>query len=131
MPDSTMHINELLSYCCYYIHNSAVDNIKKMVNLFYSEEDVIDAKKMLWSISNDDLGAFQDRKTTNKRSSSLAHINDIFDALMKLDSIDKLPLFVAKNISKLPDRQPEEINLLSIIERLSNFETKIKSHEKS
>ena len=129
MPDSTMHVNELLTYCSFYMNNSTIDNIKKIINLFYSEDDIIDAKKTLWEIAKDDLGVFPVRKDTNKRTSSLAHVNDIFEALMKLDGMDKMPVFVAINIMKLPDRQPEELNLLSMVDRLSDIEKRIKNHE--
>ena len=37
-----------------------------------------------------------------------------------------MPSFVAQNIERLPDRQPEELNLLRIINRLSNIEKNIK-----
>ena len=55
------------------------------------------------------------------RSSSLAHMNDIFEALIKLDGLNKMPIFVTRDIKRLPDRQPEELNLLSIVEHLSKL----------
>ena len=131
MAVSNCVINELLSYSCFYINNSTIDNIKKIVNLFYCEDEIIQAKKVLFDISGEDLGSFLERKSTNKRSSSLAHVNDIFDSLIKLDGLNKLPIFVAKDITRLPDRKPEELNLLYIIERLSNLEKKVKYHEES
>ena len=36
-----------------------------------------------------------------------------------------MPVFVAKNIENIPDRQPEELNLLQIINRLSQLEKKM------
>lgn len=41
----------------------------------------------------------------------IAHIKDEFDALYKLDAADFLPGAVARNIDRIPDRQPEELNL--------------------
>ena len=76
---------------------------------------------MLFDISGEDLGNFIERKRTNKRSSSLAHVNDIFQALIKLDGLNKMPIFVTRDIKRLPDRQPEELNLLSIVEHLSKL----------
>ena len=46
-----------------------------------------------------------------KSSSSEAHLDDIFLALNKQDSINKLPTFVSKNIDRIPDRQQEENNI--------------------
>ena len=50
--------NELLAFLCYYIHNSAFDNIKKVVIDFYSDDDILDAKKLLWEIASDNLEAY-------------------------------------------------------------------------
>ena len=122
--DETTYINELLTYATYYIHNSCVNNIKKMISSFYGLEEIIASKKMLWSLCSDSLESYTERKTSDKRSSADAHINDIFDALLKLDIISKVPSFVAKNIDKLPDRQPEELNMISIINRLAKLEQK-------
>ena len=51
-------------------------------------------------------------------------MNDILEALIKLYGLNKMSIFLAKHINRLPDRQPEELNLLSIVERLSNLEIK-------
>ena len=78
----------------------------------------------MWTLCASDLESYTQCKNTDKRSSSEAHIKDIFDALVKLDSINKLPSFVAKNLDQLPNRQPEELNLISIINRISKLEEK-------
>ena len=124
-------INELLTYAIHYIHSSIIDNIKKCINQFYSEDDILEAKKVLWSISNDVLGAMQERKSTKARNASIANINDIFDALMKLDSLDKLPNAVAKNIDKVPSRQPEELNLLYVVQRVAELERAKEEHNET
>ena len=58
---------------------------------------------------------------------------DIIEALTKLDLVldkdDEIPVFVARNIERLPDRQPEELNLLSIVNRLSSIEKNLKTQE--
>ena len=128
MTDKDFHISEILAYACHYMHNSTLDNIKKVIESFYTEDEVNEGKRLLWDVSKDDLDPFVTRKKTNKRSCSSANIDDIFEALIKLDANEKLPKFVAYNISKIPDRQPEEFNLLFIIDRLNNVEKKIKLH---
>ena len=62
MAVSNCVINELLSYSCFYINNSTIDNIKKIVNLFYCEDEIIQAKKVLFDISGEDLGSFLEKK---------------------------------------------------------------------
>ena len=58
-------------------------------------------------------------------SSSFTHVN-IFKALINLDGLNKMHIFVARDINRLPDQQPEELNLLFIVECLSNLEKKNK-----
>ena len=124
-----MHINELLSYASFYINNSTVDNIKTIISNFYSGEDIADAKKLLWEVANDKLGPMIERKSSSKRSCSEANIDDIFEGLGKLDASQSLPLFVAKNIDMIPSRQPEELNILSVLSRMSKVEKNCKVFE--
>ena len=44
------------------------------------------------------------------------HINN--EAIKDLDAANKLPIFVAKELSSLPDLQPEELNVLFFIKRI-------------
>ena len=120
--NETCIVNELLTYAIHYIHSSAIDNIKKVVQQFYSEDEILEAKRLLWRISADDLGPLPERKSTKVRNASIANINDIFDSLVKLDVAEKLPDVSAKNIDKLPNRQPEEMNLLYVVQRIAELE---------
>ena len=122
-------INELLSYASFYLNNSNLSNIKKIISNFYDSEDILVAKRLLWKISGTKLDAFSERKTTITRTSSEANINDIFEALQKLDSIECIPNFVAKDLNRVPDRQPEEINLVSILNRIATLEKNNKIYE--
>ena len=120
--DEPTHLSELLTYATFYMHNSAINNIKTIISNFYPLEEIITAKKMLWALCSDSLEQYIERKSTDKRSSVEASINDIFEALSKLDILGKVPTFVAKNIDKLPSRQPEELNMICIINRLVKLE---------
>ena len=124
-------INEVLTYISHYIHNSTVNNIIKIAINFYNNEEILEAKKLLWNIDDLNLGNFIERRDSDKRSCSEANINDILDALIKLDSEQNLPNFVAKNIDKLPDRQPEELNLLFLINRIATMEKTLKNHSEN
>ena len=123
--EHNLYINELLTYLSCYLHNSTITNIKKNIVSFYSYEDIIDAKKLLWDIGKDSLGSYTERRTTDRRSCSEASLNDIIDAMQKLDMSDNLPNFVAKNVQKVPDRQPEELNLMYILSRINFLENKM------
>ena len=117
----------------YYINRSCIDKIAKIAISFYEEYEIIEAKKKLRELYQTHLGNFQDRKNSDKRTGAEAHLADIIEALTKLDLVldkdDEIPVFVAKNIERLPDRQPEELNLLSIVNRLSSVEKNLKAQE--
>ena len=120
-----LHINELLTYATFYMNKSCIDHIKKIISSFYTNEEIVEAKKLLWEIKGSELQAYSERKNTDKRSSSDANISDIFDGLTKLDILDQIPIFVAKKMDRIPKREPEELNTVSIIDRLGRIEKKI------
>ena len=121
-------VNELLSYLSFYMNNSAIDNIKKIAINFYDSDDIINSKKVLWENRTNILGPYTDRKKSDKRTVSEANINDIFEALTKLDTAQELPKFVAQNLDKLPERHPEELNVLTLINRVATIEKTMKNH---
>ena len=124
-----MHINELLCYATYHLNNSNINNIKTIIRSFYSSDDLSNAKKMLWDLCSDSLEPYTERRNTENRTSQEANISDIFDALCKLDALEKTPVFVARDVSMIPDRQPEKLNLVSIINRLSSVEKKMTDYD--
>lgn len=128
MGEESIIVNELLTYVNHYINKSNIENIKRITISFYEKNEIIEAKRKIWEIEPS-LGEFPERKTSEKRTSAEAHLDDIVDALVKLDNEQRIPIFVAKNVERLPDRQPEELNLLSVINRLSKIEKTIKEHE--
>ena len=125
------YINELLCYAANYLNNSTLINIKKIIEMFYSGEEVSAAKSLLWELRGDTLGPNIERKTTNKRTGTAANIDDMFEALLKLDAEQNLPLFVARNIERIPDRQPEQLNILTVIDRLSKVESLLKLQDEA
>ena len=38
-------VNELLTYAKYYVNCSTIENVKKMIKNFYSESDIVQAKR--------------------------------------------------------------------------------------
>ena len=117
--------NELLCYLSHYIHNSALNNIKKIIIEFYTEDVILIAKKLLWEIGGDNLGVYVDRRTTERRSCVEASIDDITESLIKLDELSLAPNFVAINVENVPDRRPEELNFTYVLNRLNSIENKL------
>ena len=40
-----------------------------------------------------------------------------------------MPVFVARNIDNLPDRQPEEMNMLFLLNRVAELEKSVRAHD--
>ena len=117
-----MIVNELLTYAIHHIDNSSLDNIKKLMLNFYTSEEILDARKILWEVCGNSLDNFIERKTTDKRSSEEANLHDILTALINLNSNDLTPNFVAKNLNRLLYETPENLNLTSLLQRIINLE---------
>ena len=109
-------INELLCYVLHCIHSNANDNVKRIILNFYTREEIISSKRELWAKCSEVLGPFQNRKATDNRPDIVPHVDDILDAMAKLDAENKLPDFVAQNLDRVPDRQPEELNMLMLVQ---------------
>ena len=52
MPDNNIAINELLTYTTYYMNNSNLTNIKKLIANFYNQDDISQAKNLLWKLKS-------------------------------------------------------------------------------
>ena len=72
------------------------------------------------------MGKFISCVKSANRTAKEANIGDILEAIKQIDVIDNLPEVFAKNLSQVPDRQPEELNLLRLAQRLSNLENAYK-----
>ena len=85
---------------------------------------------MLWECCSDDLPVKSNRRTSLLRSEKDAHVEDILDALNKLDESQKRPriLIDAHHLSKIPRSHPEELNDISLLDRLNQLEQKMADH---
>lgn len=114
-----MIANELLTYVTYCVNSSAADNCKAQVEAFYNTNEIICPKRTLWLECSAELNVrYHNRKSTANRTTATAYIKDIFEAITYLDSKGKVPEVVARDISRLPDRQPDELNMLSVVNRV-------------
>ena len=126
-----MIVNEVLCYVIHCFKGGNEENLIRIVNNFYDVGEIIIAKKALWSASDDNsevLGEYQNRNNSDVRSAIAAHTADLMKAVKKLDAIKKLPDVVARNLDRIPDRQPEELNLLWVTQRLKRLETTLNTH---
>ena len=89
----TTIVSELLTYMSHYMNSSTLSNITKIANNFYSDDDILEAKKLLWEHFADVLGPIVARRDTDNRKGSEANLTDITNGLLKLDSEQKTPIF--------------------------------------
>ena len=72
---------------------------------------------------------FQSRNSTDNRTAAAANLDDIMEAIKVLDTKGKLPECVARDISRIPDRQPEELNMLYVLSQITELKKASKTHE--
>ena len=120
-------IDPLLTYVVSSLNTCTPDNIKRAVLSHFTTEKIIDAKNKLWAKSDTTvIGEKARRKDSTIRSEKEAHLSDTISALIKLDKADKLPFIVieAQNLHTIPRSQPEELNNISLADRLNKLESK-------
>ena len=124
---------ELLCFAQHFLNCSAPNNVKNITVNFYTDDEIIAAKRVLWSENNKPfLAKYADRRNTNLRTGAEANIDDIFTALSaldKLEDVDKKTQYAAHNLSRLPSENPEDLNKVSMLQRLNALERRFKSLE--
>jgi hypothetical protein len=134
VSDGRMMEQPLLAYIVSSLQAGTVENVKKAVLGFFTAKQIGDAKHVLWeNASIDIIGRKVARKNTNIRSEENANVDDIISAVQKLDKDDSVPLFVvsAYNLANLPRSMPEELNNISLVDRLATLEGKVRRMEET
>ena len=96
---------------------------------FYADQDVLDAKQVLYDEHSHELGDLKNRQESNNRSKAEKSVEDIYVAFQKLDEMKVEPCFAAVDIKILPNFTSEEMDLTSVLERLVRVENKMDSVE--
>ena len=118
----------LLAYVVFALNSGTQDAIKKAVLGFFTNVQILSAKSKLWSKVGDNIiGKRQNRKSSSVRSEEEANVLDIITALIKLDRADQLPNVVisATDLGCIPRSHPEELNNISLVDRLAKLEHKV------
>ena len=119
-----MIVNSTLGYMLNCHRKCAKGNIKMIVETFYSKVEISEAKKALYDAKSDILGECPKRCNSELRTAHQKDIEDIFNAIRILDAQDKLPDIVVRDLDRVPDRSPEEINMLFYLTRVDDLEKK-------
>lgn len=118
-----MIINEVLCTLIYRLNANAVENLNNVLVNFYSDEEIVNAKKALWQIApNDKIGEYIDRNNTRNRPAKSEHVKDMIKAMKQLDAVNMIPDVAAKDLDRIPSMLPEELNMLMLIQRVANLE---------
>ena len=106
------------------------DKIKVVVISHFVLDDIIAAKDMLWAnADNDIIGDRKRRRDGSNTSEKEAHAQDIIAALYQLDGAGKTPDIVisALELGAIPRSHPEELNDISMADRLNKMEERLSS----
>ena len=124
-----MIINEVLCYIIHRVQGNSAENCKRVLLNFYNEDEVINAKKVLWdAVSADHIGEYHDRRSTDRRPAIVEHLNDLFKAINDLDSLSLLPDVAAQDLDRIPSVLPEVLNMLMVVQRLKDLERSRDEH---
>ena len=88
----------------------------------FSNEDIVGTKDSLWTnCGSGIIGEKPRRKDSSTRSVAGAHVSDILTAWRKLDRADAIPLVAidAFALGVIPRSHPEELNNISLVDRLN------------
>lgn len=127
--DKNIIISELLTYTWFYLQGkSTADSVCKTVCDFYCNEEIVEAKKQVWEMFGEkcEIGKYTMRRNSQATGQSANELNvrDIIRALFKIDDAQISPVFVAKNLDRVPKWEPEEmsdkITLLEIVRKLEH-----------
>jgi len=129
LPKKTIN-NAILAYITYSLQRGTVDKIKRAVMSHFSSSDILGAKESLWqNCDNNIIGHMKSRRDGQTKSEIQSNIDDILKALQKLDATNNTPVIVlsASDIGRIPRSCPEELNSISVIDRLNCLEDKVDS----
>lgn len=103
---SNMKVNELLCYSAGAYQCATKNALKTFLLDFYQDQEIAEAKRVMYDDYKDILGKPPARRGSTNRSEAEADMNDIMDALEKMDKKGNLPEYMAKNMSRFPFIKP-------------------------
>ena len=125
--DSPVVQSELLTYVVHYYQRNSADKIKNTVLAFYTAEEIVTAKTVIWHAYENCLPPERRRVTTDKRSANEANLTDIIGAVSDLDAKGKVlsGRFCAMKLDRLPKYAPEETNVMAMMDRMRVVELQL------
>ena len=122
---SDVIFDPLLAYVAYARVSGTNDMIRNAVISTFTSEQIASAKNAIWRQSlHDVIGPLPKRRLTSMRSIAEANVQDILDALQKLDRADRLPsiAILSTELGAIPKAHPEEVLPISMADRMNKLE---------
>ena len=125
-------VSELLCYFFSKYGNSDVESIKKTVVNFYNSGEITAAKELLYKcikesgVDNDGLPRQVSRRKADNRAA--VEVDDIVSLIETLDEkllLEKLPVFTAQKLDRLPSNKLAEMDLFLAVRRIATLEEKL------
>src|SRR3989442_1530838 len=126
-------INETLCYCRSKYEASTIKQLKLVLCNFYTEDELLAAKQLLYDTSSkvlNDLPRLVKRNKSDNRCKLLT--DDIVEYITKIDEAlawDKMPVFVAQNITRIPTVPIEDMEVFIMAQKLEQFENRLQKIE--
>jgi len=125
-------VSELLCYLFSKYGNSDIESIKKTVVSFYNSGEITTAKELILqcvnetSIDNDGLPRQVSRRRADNRAAvEVDNIVCLIEALDEKLMLDKLPVFTAQKLDRLPSNKSAEMDLFLAVGRVATLEEKL------
>ena len=120
--NKTLVISELLFFVSNYtkVGSCTPDNIKKIILSHFDEEEIWKAKSLLWrNVKEGVLRKLEKRNDTRQRTAKYANACDIVQAFQDMDKKSYYNIVcLAADINKIPREHPENLDELSILDRI-------------
>ena len=125
---SDIIINNLLAYVNSYRKRSTKVKLLNACIKFFLDTDIICAKVALYDEYNAVLGTAPRRNGSYLKDKSEFNLEDILDAFTALDRKGISVICASSNVNDLPKFNPEELDLSSILDRITSIENKLEEH---
>lgn len=121
-------LEPLLAYTVFSLQSATCEHVRRAVLGHFTNEQIVAAKDALWTkCDHQIIGDKPRRRDSLSRPEKEAHLQDILTALGKLDKAAKVPAvaILAEDLHLIPRSHPEELNDISLADRLNRLEHKI------
>lgn len=124
-------VNPLLTYIVFATNSGTQENVKEAVIGHFTLSQMQEARDVLWDTCSVDI--IGDKPGRNSRSKKEAYVSDIMSALSRLDKAETMPMFLidAFSLRLIPRAHPEELNNITLIDRLNRYEYKLKTMQEA